>query len=262
MSAANPSQSLQPLATMTDSGAGPLYRQVKRALLRTLEGGHYGPGEALPSEAELSAALGVSIGTLRKAVDELVHEHILIRRQGKGTFVAQHSSDRFMFQFFHVQPRDAQDTDERDYPQVETLRFERVRADEAEGQALRLRVGEPLLRIVNRLRLRGRPVVLDRISVSAQLFRGLTEKRLVERPSTLYNLYQAEHGITVLRAHERVRAAAASSEAAAALGLKTGQPVLEVHRIALSFGEKPVEYRVSTVNTAGHDYVSLLSKRT
>jgi GntR family transcriptional regulator len=105
-------------------------------------------------------------------------------------------------------------------------------------------------------------VVFDRISISAALFKGLTEKRFIDRPSTVYNLYQADYGITVLRAHERVRAAAASAEAASVLGLKTGQPVLEVHRVALTFGEKPVEYRVSTVNTAAHDYVSMLSKRT
>jgi GntR family transcriptional regulator len=239
--------------------AAPLYRQVKRALLQTLESGRYRAGESLPSEKDLAAQLSVSIGTLRKAVDELVHEHILIRRQGKGTYVAQHSSERFMFQFFHVQPRDATQLDARDYPQVQTLRFERVRAEEHEAAPLRLRTGEPIIRIVNRLRLHGRPVLLDRICIGSATFRGLTEKRFVERTGTIYQLYQSEYGISVLRTHERLRAVAARSEDAAALGLKTGQPVLEVHRSALSFGDKPVEYRVSTINTSLHDYVNLLA---
>jgi GntR family transcriptional regulator len=252
---------LSELGAVSDNGATPLYRQVKRALLRLIESGRYGPGQSLPSETEISAALGVSIGTLRKAVDELVHEHVLIRRQGKGTFVAVHSNDRFLFQFFHIEPRDAQETDEREYPLVETIRFERVRADETEGSALRIKPGEPVIRIFNRLRLKERPVVFDRISISVSLFKGLTEKRFIDRPNTVYNLYQADYGITVLRTHERVRAAAASAEAASVLGVRVGQPVLEVHRVALTFGEKPVEYRVSTVNTAAHDYVSLLSKR-
>jgi GntR family transcriptional regulator len=240
-------------------GGAPLYRQVKRSLLQALEAGEHRAGECLPSEKDLAAALGVSIGTLRKAVDELVHEHVLIRRQGKGTYVAQHSSERFMFQFFHVQPRDATELDARDYPQVQTLRFERVRADEHEAAPLRLRVGEPIIRVVNRLHLRGRPVVLDRICISSAMFKGLTEKRFVERPGTIYQLYQSEYGISVLRTHERLRAVAARGEEAVALGLKTGQPVLEVHRSALSFGDKPVEYRVSTINTALHDYVNLLA---
>jgi GntR family transcriptional regulator len=262
MNASVSDKGLGELAALPENGSGPLYRLVKRALLRLLESGRYGPGQALPSEAEISTTLGVSIGTLRKAVDELVHEHVLVRRQGKGTFVAMHSSDRFLFQFFHVEPRDTSDIDEREYPVVHTLRFERLRADELEAQALHIKAGEPVFRIFNRLRLQERPVVFDRISISAALFKGLTEKRFIDRPSTVYNLYQTDYGITVLRAHERVRAAAASAEAASVLGLKTGQPVLEVHRVALTFGDKPVEYRVSTVNTAAHDYVSMLSKRT
>ncbi|MEI2621053.1 MAG: hypothetical protein V9G09_09940 [Candidatus Nanopelagicales bacterium] len=67
----------------------------------------------------------MSIGTLRRAVDELVHEHALVRRQGKGTFVAQHGNDRFLFQFFHIEPRpDARFGDLRkaaEYPHVESV---------------------------------------------------------------------------------------------------------------------------------------------
>ncbi|MFZ9251675.1 MAG: GntR family transcriptional regulator, partial [Hylemonella sp.] len=83
----------------------PLYRLVKRDLQQMIEAGHYGIGKALPNEATLSTAMKVSIGTLRHAVDELVHEHVLVRRQGKGTFVAPHNNARFMFQFFQVEPR-------------------------------------------------------------------------------------------------------------------------------------------------------------
>jgi GntR family transcriptional regulator len=252
------SRRLSPSLDIPSSGA-PLYRQVKRNLLQALEAGEHRAGQCLPSEKVLAAQIGVSIGTLRKAVDELVHEHVLIRRQGKGTYVAQHSNERFMFQFFHVQPRDATELDARDYPQVETLRFERARAQEHEALSLRLRTGEPIIRIVNRLRLRGRPILLDHLCISNALFKGMTEKRFVERPSTIYQLYQSEYGISVLRTHERLRAVAVRGEDAIALGLKTGQPVLEVHRSALSFGDKPVEYRVSTINTALHDYVNLLA---
>lgn len=246
-------------------GPGPLYRQAKRELQRVVEAGRYQPGDTLPSEAEIAQALGVSIGTLRKAVDELVHEHVLVRRQGMGTFVALHNNDRFLFQFFHVEPREefpaADALREREYPQVDCVGFLRTRAEETEAAALRMRPGEPVLRIDNRLSLSGRAVVHDRITVSAQTFKGLTEKRFMERPSTIYSLYQTDHGITVLRARERVRAVAASRETARILGVSVGAPVLEVHRLAITFGDKPVEYRISTIDTAAHDYVSLLSKR-
>lgn len=253
---------LQPLAP---SASRPLYRQAKRELQRVVESGRYGPGETLPSESVVAAALGVSIGTLRKAVDELVHEHVLVRRQGKGTFVALHNDDRFLFQFFHVEPRDefpvADDLREREYPQVECVGFLRGRADDAEAAALRIKPGDAVMRIANRLSLAGRPVVHDRLVVAAQIFRGLNEKRFLERPSTIYNLYQTDHGITVLRARERARARPADRETARILGVAVGLPVLEVHRIALTFGDKPVEYRISTINTTSHDYMSLLAKR-
>ena len=255
----------QGLRHLLASGPGPLYRQAKRELQRVVENGFYQPGDTLPSESEIARTLGVSIGTLRKAVDELVHEHVLVRRQGKGTFVALHSNDRFLFQFFHVEAReDALATEtprEREYPQVDCVGFVRARAEEAEAAALRVKPGEPVIRIDNRLSLAGRAVVHDRLAIVAQTFKGLTEKRFMERPGTIYNFYQAEHGITVLRARERARAVAASRETARILGVAVGLPVLEVHRVALTFGDKPVEYRVSTINTASHDYVSLLSTR-
>ena len=144
----------------------------------------------------LAAAFGISIGTLRHAVDELVAEHILARRQGRGTFVATHNADRFLFQFFHVERSDGR----RDVPQVELLSFERTRLDDEAAAALGLRSGETAIQIENRLALQGRPVVHDRLTLPAALFKGLTEKRLRERPSTIYQLYQTEFGITVVRA--------------------------------------------------------------
>jgi GntR family transcriptional regulator len=255
------------LKPIPDSGGGgvPLYRQVKSALLRLLEAGQLGPGETLPNEAQIAQAMQVSIGTLRKAVDELVHEHILVRRQGKGTFVAMHNNDRFMFQFFHVEPRpdvfDQRVVHEREFPVVDNIGFASGQATDNEAYSLRLRVGDAVWRVDNALSLGGKCIMHDRIVISAALFKGLTEKRFQERPSTIYNLYQTDHGISVIRTQERARAVAVSSEVGRVLSLRVGTPVMEVHRVAITFGERPVELRISTINTLEHDYVSLLSKR-
>jgi len=239
-----------------DAAGMPLYRAVKRALLRAIESGEAAPGEALPSEAELAGAFGVSVGTLRHAVDELVAEHLLARRQGRGTFVATHNDQRFLFQFFHVERGDGL----RESPTVELLSFERTRlADDEAAAALDLRPGEPVFAVENRLALQGRPVVLDRLVMPALLFKGLTEKRFRERPGTIYRLYQSEHGITVVRARERARAALADRSVARKLGVAPGAPLLQVRRTALTFGDRPVEYRVSTIDTSAHDYVQTLS---
>jgi len=219
----------------------PLYRAVKRVLMQAIEDGRLAPGAALANEATLSKHFGVSIGTLRQAVGELVSEHVLVRRQGRGTFVARHSAERFLFQFFHV---------------------ERGRLDDEAAEALGRRGGEAAWLFDNRLLLQGRAVVHDCIALPAVLFRGLNEKRLRERPGTIYRLYQDEFAITVVRAVERARAVAADRATASVLGVASGTPMLQVRRTALSFGDKPVEYRVSTVHTALHDYVQTLSRPT
>jgi GntR family transcriptional regulator len=257
-------QATHGLRRLDPGGSGPLFRQARRELQRIVESGRFKPGDMLPSETVIARALGISVGTLRKAVDELVHEHVLVRRQGKGTFVALHSDERFLFQFFHVESREdpAENAPrEREYPNVECVAFTRARADEAEAAALRIKSGDPVIRIDNRLSLGGRAVVHDHLCIAAQTFKALGEKRFRERPGTIYSLYQSDFGITVLTARERARAAAASVQTARILGVPVGLPVLEVHRVALTFGDKPVEYRVSTIHTATHDYVSLLSKR-
>ena len=245
-----------PWTPIAPEAAGlPLYRAAKRALLAAIESGRYGPGETLPSEAALAAGLGVSIGTLRRAVDELVAEHVVVRRQGRGTFVATHDATRLMFQFFHVERADGW----REVPTVALVSFARERMGEAAAQALRMKPGDPAVHVENLLKLQGRPVIHDRIVLPALLFRGLTERRLRERVVTLYQLYQKEFGITVLRALERARAIGADRGSARLLGVAVGAPVAEVRRTALTFNDQPVEYRVSVVDTQRHDYVNVLS---
>jgi len=249
-----PAPVFQPIAP--ESAGMPLYRVVKRSLLQAIESGSCTPGETLPSETEIAGAMGVSIGTLRRAVDELAAEHILVRRQGRGTFVASHTADRFLFQFFHVEREDGL----REAPVVDMVSFERVHAADEPAQALHLRPGESVIQIENRLMLQGSAVIHDRLTLPSTLFRGLTEKRFRERPGTIYQLYQSDFGITVLRARERARAGAADRQSARVLGLAGGAPVLQVRRTALTFGDRPVEFRVSIINTAHHDYVNVLSR--
>ena len=240
-----------------EAGGVPLYRTAKRSLLRAIEGGQLPSGLALPSETVLAQAFGFSVGTLRHAVDELLAEHILVRRPGRGTFVATHGADRFLAQFFHVERSDGV----REVPQVELLGFERLRLDDdAASRAMGLRAGDPVQQFDNRLLLQGRPVVHDRITLSAALFKGLSDKRLRDRPGTIYQLYQSAFGITVVRAQERSRALACDRASARVLGLSPGTPVMQVRRIALTFGDKPVEYRVSTLHTAMHEYVHALQR--
>ncbi len=235
--------------------AGPLYEQVQRKFMDALAKGVYAPGAALPSEKELAAHHGVSIGTLRTAMDALVSEGILVRQQGRGTFVAAHDRDRLRFYFFHVTPHDME---KQGYPDVGFIAFASAKADAEEAKKLQIDLGSPVFRLRNRLSLAGVPVLVDDITLPAAQFAGLTERRICTRSSTLYHLYQSEFGRTVVRSSERLRAASASAEQAALLGVKIGSPLLEIRRVACAYDNTPVEWRVSKVNTARHEYASEL----
>lgn len=235
---------------------GPLYKEVKRRLLAALAAGDWRPGDAIPPEPELADRYSVSIGTLRKAVDELVAENILIRQQGRGTFVATHDRDRLLFHFFHVVREDGR----KEYPQVDLVSFARGKASAQEAEWLRVAVAEPVLRLRNRLSLGGVPIIVDDLTLPARLFRGLTERRFARRPSTIYNLYQDGFGLSVVRTTERLRATLADADAARLLGIAPGTPLLQIRRIAYAYNNLAVELRKSRVDTRRHEYWSEIGR--
>ena len=230
--------------------AGPLYKDVKRQMMEALSRGEWPPGDAIPAERRLSERYRISIGTVRKAIDELVAENILIRQQGRGTFVASHNRDRMLFYFFHVVPQDGP----KEYPEVGFLSFSRGKAERVAADALGMPVGDPVFRIRNLLRLSGRPAIVDDLTLPAARFGGLTEKQFRARPSTIYNLYQEAFGISVVRTRERLRAAVADADVARLLDIAPGAPLLAIRRVALAYNDIPVEYRVSLVDTGHFEY--------
>jgi GntR family transcriptional regulator len=233
-----------------------LYEQVRARLIEGISAGRWKPGEAIPSEAALAAAHGVAIGTIRKAVDSLVAERALVRQQGKGTFVTAHDGGRLLFHFFHIVGRSGK----RSYPEVRTLSFRRDRADSSAAYALGIAPRDPVIRIRNVLSLEGHARIVDEITLPAALFPGLSEKIFLARDNTIYHLYQSRYGINVLRTDERLRAVLASAEDARLLNVAAGAPLLEIRRIALTFRDRPVELRISRVDTTDHDYHNTLGK--
>jgi len=228
----------------------PLYKGVKRELIESVRRGDWNPGDVIPSETRLSERFKVSMGTVRKAVDELSAEGFLIRQQGRGTFVAAHSQDRYLFAFFHVVRQDGH----KEYPKVKLVEFGKVKADRFAAATLGVDTGSRLFRFVNQLELGGAPVVIDEVLLPERLFSRLTEKTLRERPATLYQLYQENFSVTVIHTQERLRAVSADAFKARLLGVKAGDPLLQVIRIAFSFKDQPVELRYSYVDTRCHEY--------
>jgi GntR family transcriptional regulator len=234
----------------------PLYKEVKIRLTRDLAGGEWKAGEAIPSESKLAERFNVSIGTIRKAIDELVAERILLRQQGRGTFVATHTEDRTLFYFFHIVGKDGS----RELPITELLSFRQGRANATEEERLGLARGAAVFRIQNVLKLSGKPVIFDEITVPAALFPDLDERIFGGREGTIYGLYQARYGISVLRISERLAAGHPPARAASLLEITTETPALAIKRVAYTYDDTPVEFRVSWVNTERHEYLSDLWK--
>ena len=234
----------------------PLYKEVKRLLTETISAGEWKPGSAIPAEWKLSERFNVAVGTVRKAVDELVSENILIRQQGRGTFVAAHNRARLMFHFFHIVRNDGSKLT----PEVVMLSFGNGVADAEEAAHLGIKVGSKVFRIRNVLSLADEPVIIDTIVIPQALFPKLTAKIVADRPNTIYHLYQSAYGITVVRSAERLRARLADAESAELLGMKIRAPLLEIRRVAMTFNDAPVEFRRSLINTEHYEYFSDLAK--
>lgn len=218
----------------------PLYQQIKALIVDSLERGEWKPGESIPSEIELAARFHVSQGTVRKAIDELAAEHLLLRRQGKGTFVATHSEPRTRYRFLRLASDAGVDNGGA---QSRFIDCRRGRASADVAKALALRTGDPVVSIRRVLSFDGEATVVDDISLPGGPFRRLTSELLAGYRGPLYALFESEFGVSMVRADEKLRAVAAAPEDAVLLGVEAGTPLLQVDRVSYTYGDRPMEYR-------------------
>lgn len=228
----------------------PLYRQIKDFLIGSLERGEWGPGDAIPSEGELAQRFNVSQGTVRKAIDEMAAENLLVRRQGKGTFVATHSDPRSFYRFLRLVPDDGVAVPAASDP----FFCQRIESSDEVAAVLGLKPGAPVVHVKRLLRFSGETVVFDQIYLAGDLFEGLTLEALRGGERSLYSLFESDFGVRMINAEEHLRAVAADQESASMLGVAVGDPLLLVERTAYTYGNKPVEWRRGLYYTRNHYY--------
>jgi GntR family transcriptional regulator len=233
----------------------PLYRQIRGLLVESLRRGEWLPGAAIPSETELAARFKVSQGTMRKAIDELAAENLLVRRQGKGTYVATHHEPRAQFRFLRLSPDEGQPVPARS----RFLDCRRVRAGVDVAARLGLRAGDPLVYLRRILLFDQQPRVLDDIWLPARSFRGLTAERLAQYDGPLYGLFESEFGVRMIRAEEQLRAVAAGPDEAQALAVQPGAPLLRVDRVSFTYGDRAIEFRRGHCVTVDFHYQNRLT---
>lgn len=238
----------------TDKGSISLYMQIKDLLVTRIGNGDWLPGSIIPSEVNLAQELGVSQGTVRKAITELVENNVLTRKQGRGTFVSTHDSQRSLFYFFHI----ADNQGHKVLPESKVLHCRPKLASRKEAAKLELEAGTAVIRIERVRNFSAKPTMIETITLPADAFAGLGSDGKLELPNTLYELYEKQYGITIHSAEEQLRAVAASKHDAAMLHLDVGTPLLEIERVALTLDKKPVELRVSRCSTRNHHYRNII----
>ncbi len=255
----------------TTPSFSPLYSQIKALILRSLQAGEWKPAEAIPSEMDLAVRYNVSQGTVRKAIDELALENLLIRRQGKGTFVATHATRQVQTRFLRLVP-DSAGADEGDlgsdtYAEngknilvdrtITTCSRERATKDIA--KALRLKTGDPVVYIQRVLAYRDSkgqsiPTILEDIWLAGGSFKGLNLERLAQSNAPMYAMFESEFGVNMVRATEKIRAVNPTKEQATLLQVKLDEPLLRVERIAYTYNDTPIEVRTGLYRTATRHY--------
>ena len=233
----------------------PLFAQIKELIIERLEAGEWNQGEPLPSEGEFAAYYQVSQGTVRKAISEMADENMVVRFRGKGTFVASHTAESVRSRFFHLH----HDSGTKDLPGSQPLSCRRLKSTPDIETRLQLASGTDVV-MHERLRiLRGQPVALETIIVPESLFPEMCSALADALPNEFYPYYEAQFGIRVVRALEQLRGVLADQREAELLNLSgPGAPLLEIDRLAVAYGDRPVEWRRSRCNTANHFYLSIL----
>jgi len=236
----------------------PLYQQIKALILQSLQAGEWKPGESIPSEMDLAVRFRVSQGTVRKAIDELAAENLVVRRQGKGTFVATHSEQHLRYRFLKLMP-DSGDRDGEGPAHRTVLECRRVRAPAEVARALALRPGDAVLQVRRVLSFAGVPTILEDLWLPGNAFKGLSAERMASFVGPTYAMYEVEFGVRMVRAEEKIRAVAADSSQAALLKVEPSSPLLSVERIAYTYSDTPMELRRGLYRTDTHHYRNELS---
>ena len=236
----------------------PLYQQIKALILQSLQQGEWKPGEAIPSEMDLAARFRVSQGTVRKAIDELAAENLVMRRQGKGTFVATHAEQHVQYRFLKLLP-DTGDASVEGPAQRTVLECRRVRASAEVARALALRSGDPVVQARRILSFAGAPTILEDIWLPGQAFKGLSAEQMASYQGPTYAMFELEFGVRMVRAEEKIRAVLPDGEQAQLLHTPAGTPLLSVERIAYTYNDVPMELRRGLYRTDTHHYHNELS---
>jgi GntR family transcriptional regulator len=214
----------------------PLYQQLYEILRSRIMAGEWRPGDMIPAEPELMAAYGVSRITLRQVLDMLVRDGLIVREQGRGSFVARPTLEKGMVRIFSF----TEDMRQRGLtPRTVVLASELVPAPAELAARLAIQPGEELVRL-ERLRLaEDEPLAIEESHLVHHFCPGLL--RFDFAVESLREVLAREYGVRWSRARQTIRAIHATEDAAALLRVRSNAPLLYVERVTYAQSNVPVE---------------------
>jgi len=228
----------------------PLYQRLREEMLAKIAAGEWSPGAPIPTEAELTRLYGVAIGTVRKAVDTLVSEGLLLRSQGRGTFVRRPNFESSLFRFF----RQVNASGRREIPRSRILSKALQKPSREVAKALALESGEQVLRMERLRVIDGRALFHEEIWLPASRFIVLLDIDSDSFGDLLYPFYEKQCGQCIASARETLTVGTADGAMADALDINEGAPVVMIERTALGYDRTPLEYRLSRAAAEGFRY--------
>lgn len=227
----------------------PLYLQLRDALAERIASGEWKPGSAIPNESDLARDFGVSAGTMRKALDLMEAERLLTRRQGRGTFVNDQSSDVLAARFSNVRAADGS----RVCGEIKSADIAEGRANQLECERLGLRADDHVYRIHRVRHHKGQVYLVEDASLPSNLFPGLAEKASI---SDRIIVLAQEYGLLLGKAAERVSLGQASPSVAQTLNIPAGSPVMVLDRVVMALDGRPIEWRVGYCHLVDKYYMA------
>lgn len=217
----------------------PAYLRLRDELASRIAAGEWGAEQALPSDNRLAREHELSVGTVRKAVQQLVDEGLLERRQGTGTFLRKPAFDATLFRFFQIRQ-------EGESQSIPTSRLISRACVEAPA-FVRERLGTDQVIRIERLRcLSEQPLLSEEIYIPQARFDGFEAMPATEIGPLLYPVYLDRFGIFVARAEDEVRFGSADAVTARRLDIAPGDPVAVIERTAFTMAGEPIEWRIAS----------------
>jgi len=230
----------------------PLYKQVYDTIVSRLSQGYWRAGDSLPSEFALAEELGVSQGTVRKALNHLVDKNILRRQQGKGTYVSEHTGESDLYRFFRYRESGG----ERLVPENRLISRKRRKIKKDECRRLSLDNTEYVSELTRVRSFDGKPLIYEVVIQPLSIFPGLD--KITDLPNSLYGFYQSHFGVSIVEAHDELRAVALAAKIAAYLDLSAASPALMTERSSIDIDGRIVEISQAYCNTQDFVYSALL----